>query len=402
MAVLGSTSLTRTVTIEPRNVQFVASYNWVDSETQPTILVPGSPPEWLNKPFPYHIPYDHGVQISSHSYARMGPAASPLLPLFRAADVLSASTTDVVDAVDWPEVDVVTDRKVLRNLLRWLRAPSIASSYYHPDQDVEFRVDIQLAGKKTLLLHPWDAFIWEDVGPESHTGRGVGFERESTSPGLGCERGESHHRVVRYDMGGLNFVVSSEVDACIAPQARQSEASAQSSPSTPDSPLPPPPHTADCAVPRARVTSTADIAVLRAGAVVPHDRVVELKTRSLWETPFQYHWPELYPQMALSHTHNLFVARHAEGEFRELDRHTLDQPHFRQAGAHPRMQEQLRQLVAVLRRVQRLAQAHAGGRGRLALVCRDGKVGLFEQTGCGGLALQEEDLKRFGRLGSSL
>ena len=48
---------------------------------------------------------------------RMGASASCLLPIFRAADVMARETTN---CVEWPDIDVVTDRNNLRKLLEFL------------------------------------------------------------------------------------------------------------------------------------------------------------------------------------------------------------------------------------------------------------------------------------------
>ena len=120
---------------------------------------------------------------------RMGVSASGLLPVFRAADAMACETTN---GVEWPNIDVVTDRNNLRRLLSWLR----------PDAgewpSKEFRIDVQLGGKKTLLLHRFEECTREMASKPPRCGCGINFERESTIPAAGCERGAGHHRVIRY------------------------------------------------------------------------------------------------------------------------------------------------------------------------------------------------------------
>ena len=58
-----------------------------------------------------------------------------------------------------------------------------------------------------------------------------------------------------------------------------------------------------------------------------------------------------------------------------------------------RIQRGYRQLVAVLKVIQELAQEY-GERGRLSLVCRDGRLEVYERTNDGG-TLEDFELKRF-------
>lgn len=82
-----------------------------------------------------------------------------MLPLFVAADAIHGQKA--APPVDWPKVDVITDRNGLRKLLRWLN-PS-------PGREVrDFRIDVQLVGTKTLVLNRWEgraraalrSFVW--------------------------------------------------------------------------------------------------------------------------------------------------------------------------------------------------------------------------------------------------
>ena len=134
--------------------------------------------------------------------------ASTLLPLLRAADVVAEDAADT--SVDWPAVDVVTDRNNLRKLLRWIQHPwsdapraggragsSNAGTLPGVDPLKDFRIDIQLGGRNTLLLHRWEKRTRELAEPP-RSGCGINFERESTRPAKGCDRSTGHHRIVTY------------------------------------------------------------------------------------------------------------------------------------------------------------------------------------------------------------
>lgn len=150
----------------------------------------GSPPEWRNRAFPYRVPFDTGVRFVDQNGFRMA-SASCLLPLFRAVDIVSEDNADTT--IDWNTVDIVTDRNGLRKLMRWLLYPGADSG----EPLKEWRIDLQLGGKKTVLMHRWEKRTRENATPP-RSGCGLNFERESTIPAKGCERSTGHHRIVQY------------------------------------------------------------------------------------------------------------------------------------------------------------------------------------------------------------
>ncbi|TBU37634.1 anthranilate phosphoribosyltransferase [Dichomitus squalens] len=143
--------------IQPENFKYLGSYNWLDSPN-PTILVPGSPRIWRDRPLPFRVPFDEGLQIFDPNGYHMGSSASsPLIPLFCAVDAVAEDNADTT--MDWPSIDIIADRSSLRKLLRWVRNcdahpdlndPQPQNSY--PSGKVQdFRIDLQLGGAKTEL-----------------------------------------------------------------------------------------------------------------------------------------------------------------------------------------------------------------------------------------------------------
>ena len=113
-----------------------------------------------------------------------------LFPLIRAVqDLESQLDIEEEDRFDWSSVDFVTDRNGLRKLLRWIN-----STPGDPPRD--FRIDIQLAGSKTVLMSRWEQITKEQPGVRRSYG--FNFEDNMTVPGPGCERGTGHHRIVTY------------------------------------------------------------------------------------------------------------------------------------------------------------------------------------------------------------
>ena len=112
-----------------------------------------------------------------------------LLPLITAVNKRAEGKED---KFDWASVDFVTDRNGLRKLMRWIGGGT--------SSDVrDFRIDLQLAGEKTVLFNRW-----EKRTREKFSGRtfGFSFEKASTQAAQGCKDSTAHHRIISYV--GLN------------------------------------------------------------------------------------------------------------------------------------------------------------------------------------------------------
>lgn len=105
-----------------------------------------------------------------------------LLPLIVAVE--KKAEVDGED-FDWASTDFVTDRNNLRKLLRWIGGGSPS----------DFRIDIQLAGKHTVLLNRWENRYKEEMSGMTF---GFNFEKASTHHAKGCRDSTGHHRIVQY------------------------------------------------------------------------------------------------------------------------------------------------------------------------------------------------------------
>ncbi|KAI0330501.1 hypothetical protein GY45DRAFT_747542 [Cubamyces sp. BRFM 1775] len=377
--------------VKLENFKCIGSYNWVDAP-QPTILVPGSPPVWRERPLPFRVSFDSGLQIFDPNGYYMG-SASTLIPLFRAVDVVAEENADTT--MDWSAVDFVVDRSSLRKLLRWARQADSNTnmnaqqpSDKHTRDAPDFRLDLQLGGKKTVLMERWDTRTYQIIQPPKFGCRNS-FDDAATSPARGCEMSKYHNSIVQYDLEGLRLVMRFEADACIPEEDDLVDAFAQLavSPSSSSSHPPPPPATVD---------SDTAIAVIRGDtALTPHTSLIELATR----TPrglTTHKWHETYTQLFLSQTEHFYIAVHQSGLFNEIAKYELAAPRLARYARDERMQRSLRQLVRVLGAVQALVKAH-GERGRLSVVCRRGTLELFERASEDASAgrLPDDELARF-------
>ncbi|KAJ3549373.1 hypothetical protein NM688_g5184 [Phlebia brevispora] len=177
--------------LQPDSVEYVGSYNWVDLR-MPTIIVPGSPRIYRDDAPPYSVPLHRGGSIMDENGHRMRTRA--LVPVLAAVDATAAISGYA--PLNWHQVDLITDRGNLRRLLTFL------SGRWEP---AEFRIDVQLAGTRTLLFTRWERKT------ESYCGKNNcyahSFEVARTQPLPGCEYGLSHHRIITYAFDGLKTVV---------------------------------------------------------------------------------------------------------------------------------------------------------------------------------------------------
>jgi hypothetical protein len=141
----------------------------------------GSPALWTGHDLPFRLQPDKDANFVDQNGARS--PEFPMLPLFTAADAIHGKDAPV----DWPNVDVITDRNGLRKLLRWLN-PS-------PGREVrDFRIDVELVGTKTILLTRWEGRTRE---PPTGRSYGFGFEAAVSRAAPGCPI-SAHHRVITY------------------------------------------------------------------------------------------------------------------------------------------------------------------------------------------------------------
>ncbi|KAJ7776845.1 hypothetical protein DFH07DRAFT_877028, partial [Mycena maculata] len=373
----------------------IGSYNWVKA-TAPTIIVPGayilstsrlriteytsslpgSPPEWQNKATPYQVPADVGLFFVDQNGFRF-PSAM-LLPLILAVDKTHEAGGSPA-AFEWADhFDFVTDRNGLRKLMRWIDGADAEL----PPKD--FRIDMQLAGR-TVLFNRWEKRTRENYSGFTY---GFNFEKASTDPALGCEESSGHHRIVKYDLNGLKMVVRFEVDACI-PSGANASRPAQSIDDLVDSlaginlsPM------SSSSAPSPK--SSNGLTIREGGAVVPHSSLVELTTRTE-RREAEFDWTDAYPQLFFSQTPHHFLAVHNRGRFVAVKKRKLGSPELRDV--ERTIQPSLKKLRAALDVIKDIVVKH-GQRGRLTLVCRDGKLQVFERVSTAS-CLPDDVMARF-------
>ncbi|KAI0070367.1 hypothetical protein K474DRAFT_1713391 [Panus rudis PR-1116 ss-1] len=326
--------------VEVKNVEYVASYNWVDTDYhdgKAMIIVPGSPPVWKDKQMPYQVSRD----IDSQRKAPVDPHAHyipnmPMLPMFRAADFLTSRGQ--TRGILWKEVDFVTERNSLRKLLRF-----IDGKY---NMGWEFRMDTQLLGVRTILLQRWQESSRQDVYPYSY---GTNFEKEITQAADGCEGSGSHFRAIKYDFNGLTMVVRYEVDAyCMSEDVQEN------------------------AQKNAQATMVTrrhdDLDINAGGSIAPQESLMELK--SFKDTSrYGLNMDDIFPQLYLSQVPTCLVGLHRGGVFTNQILLGQDSPSMVQAKRAA--EARLGKLGALLHIIREAVLEHGVG-ARLSLVLQEG------------------------------
>ncbi|KIY64784.1 hypothetical protein CYLTODRAFT_357962 [Cylindrobasidium torrendii FP15055 ss-10] len=323
----------------------VASYSWIEGQT-PTIAVPSSPPIWKSSTSPSRVPQDRGLTYIDQNSKRMEGHGSSLLPIFIAVNKMDA-------AFDYSNVDIVSDRNNLRKLLRWVTG----------SVDKDFRIDVDIVGS-TCLFTRCEEKTTEYV--TEFRGFGHEYEKAATCVPEGSKGMTGHHRIITMDLGGLKVMMRFEVDACLSVRGSSSKSSSLARQS------------------KVKVISTPE------ESVVEQSSLIELKTRVAHK---ELDWADVYPQLYLSQTAFLYLAKHTRGVFAPPEKYALTGSKLK---AHTtRTENHIGKLRQALGQIIKCVVAHksAGGGGLFSLVCKDGQLGLYKREG--GTKLDEEIISKF-------
>ena len=177
--------------VELSDFSVVSSYNWLD-EPQPTILVPGAPPIWSPPSDAPALKPDAGARYVDQNADRM--PHSPLEPFIQA--ILSQRP-----AFDFSGVDIITDRKTLRQLYG-----------FSSGEKKRFEFGVEAVGDTTIFTRV-EPRSREIIAPNTFAGYRQSFEEAYTKLHSAAKGSTSHSRLITYTIGGLTFLVRSGTDA---------------------------------------------------------------------------------------------------------------------------------------------------------------------------------------------
>ena len=132
------------------------------------------------------------------------------------------------------------------------------------------------------------------------------------------------------------------------------------------------------------------VKVVPSGSLVPHERLVEITTRSV-RSFATLDWRDPYPQIYLAQTPHLHVAVHRTGRFIELHKYKLGEGPLKKI--HEAQEKGFRKLRVLLGIILDLARA-SGEEQRLSVLCQRGKLTLHKNID-GKSCLPDDHLSLF-------
>ncbi|KAG8935327.1 hypothetical protein FRC01_003079 [Tulasnella sp. 417] len=346
----------RITTVKP-----ICSYSWVEAANGPTILVPSSPPVWT-KESPQRVPADTGTRFSDQNSARMGPKLSPLIPIFASIDHMEAD-------VDLGSFDFITDRNNLLKLLHWAT---------NAEEYDDFRIDVELGGKTCFLTRTDENDI--DV-IEGFRGYGEEYHKAVTKWPKGSEGATGHHRAISIDLDGVKILLRFEIDARVEIQedSKDSKDDVDDLADALSSLL-----TSSSKASAKKTSSFAGLTVKSSGdkAMIPQSSIMKLKTRAEHKP---LNMDDVGPQIYLSQTPHLYLAKHVRGDFQPAQRILPD---------NDKIELQLGKLREALLDIVEVVREQAQGEG-LCLVCVDRKLELYKRKPGTGREVGWEIMSKF-------
>lgn len=313
------------------DVEHLASYNWIEAST-PTIAVPGSPAYWSAPRGPRAVRKDSGLIYIAQNAARHPD--SPLEPLFRSLYVEQPS-------FDINSIDVVTDRNNIRKLLSFVNA----KLNKHGLESFTIQVDI---AAQTAIFCRDETATSEVIGPSEFRGYGHEFEKAYTIDQIKGSTG--HHRIVRYRLGDLQFLVRHETDGFVSdlkPVVKK-ETGDDLATILGSLSLSPEPTPAD------NISVHSKLTIKNEGKVIPRESTLEIKTRVFHKN---IELSEVAPQLWVSQTPKLVRAYHQRGVF--------SVPKVEDVGAalkdwEKAHQNDIKKLVALINRILQVTRSWGG------------------------------------------
>ncbi|ROV91345.1 hypothetical protein VMCG_09679 [Cytospora schulzeri] len=170
----------------------ICTYNWANM-AQPTVYVPGGAPVYQSIPLPIKVQPDSGFRYVDQNASRL-----PKYPF----EVVFHAVEKMEPTFRFDSIDVLLNRNSLRKFFDFCMGRT---------QD-SFRVNLFLVNN-TLIIERCVKSPKEYLNNSGGSGFGHNFEQATTRLPPGLQDSSSHHRVLRYKLGGLECAVRFEVDA---------------------------------------------------------------------------------------------------------------------------------------------------------------------------------------------
>lgn len=258
----------------------------------------------------------------------------PFEVVFQAAELMNPT-------VRFDEIDVLTNRNSLRKFFDFCKGRA---------QD-SFRVNLHLV-HDTLIIERCVKTTTEFLYGSGNSGFGHNFEKAVTRLPQGLGNSSGHHRVLRYDFGGLKCAVRFEVDASYDPnnlgetkqQIPQARSNGEEIASLTTA-------FSSIAVNKTGSGSTVVSAdMIRRGSGTQQESVAEVKSRTKPK-------PDWLPQLWLGRTRYLITGHHKNGTFYEVNVHDLKEQ-LEAWEKNDVNQEALQKMAVLLSRLRDIVRAN--------------------------------------------
>ncbi|KAF4963619.1 hypothetical protein FSARC_8404 [Fusarium sarcochroum] len=297
--------------------ELLCSYSWT-SQDQPTAYVPGEPSRYVSRPIPLSLLQDKGVYCIDQNSDKN--PQYPFEVVFRAMKVMKPG-------FKFDDIDIVINRNTLRKLLQFCEDTSRHS----------WRIDLYLVGN-TLVVERHEKSTIETLGKAPYTVFGHNFERAVTMPPTGMRNSVGHHRVLRYDLGGLNCAVRFEVDAAYRKTTDMSATVAQGGPQQPIS--------------EAQDSSASHrLTIVPHGIVTPHEQAAEIKSIRHGGVPLNV----MLPQLWFGRTRYLIRGFHDWGDFSSIQVDNVNNE-LKQWEEADKNQDSLRKVAGILGQMREIVK----------------------------------------------
>ncbi|KAL6903162.1 hypothetical protein GGI43DRAFT_334584 [Trichoderma evansii] len=274
-----------------KDVELIASYNWVDQKA-PKIIVPGRPPLW--KPLIDHpkLQEDNGVYYRDHNSTFF-----PKHPLEPAIISVMKMHPDSFD------IDVVCCNSTLGNLSRFVRGV-----------EGTFRMLVEVVGKTVHLVRRENSPNEQMIGVR---GYGHAFPEAYTTWARDVQPSKSHHRIVRCRFGKLDLLMRQSSDGYIDEDKDKSPSTATPSATVDEDIVN---LLGDLSIEPSRTQSTkiGQLEVVDGGELIPQSSAFDLKTRSIKVVDRDTLGEEL-PRLWVMQIPNFILAHHKYGTFCNIE-----------------------------------------------------------------------------------
>jgi hypothetical protein len=224
-----------------------------------------------------------------------------------------------------------------------------------------FRIDVDIIFN-TMFFTRWEESTIRLISGFQNFGYGHEFEKAFTIFDQDLTNSSSHHRIVKYNLGGMNCLVRFEADAYFddCPSSSSHSPSSKSPAENPASTENDLSTALESLTLQSSEKDTEHVAkkgirVLQSGRLVSPASVIEVKSRSK-----MIKLQDIIPQLWFSQTEHLFVGYHQQGVIeQEVTRYEMA-AHFK--AWETEHEEQLQKLVSLILRIREAAQGAKDGK----------------------------------------